>query len=263
MRRSLLPSLSIVCSLMFLAYATFAQVGTVERKPLHQRGVVYIGVNPLEVDTRNPDPIIRDFGAGTLVKHQQQLWLVTVTHLVATINKTHKLGLQGGTDPSDWINVSDLVPEYSENAWVADQEISILELSDQSLTIEDLRLLRAYAIDMEEFAPNRPAQGVSVDVLGFPLRFGVSKKGNVKAVWQRTTVALESVEMPEDWKLGDCLLVFPSTMNGSSGAPSFTSAEPKSFVGICTGALADSRGDKAGIVLPADRIRKAIETASR
>lgn len=263
MTRSLVATLSIACSSMFLANATFAQVGAVERKPLHQRGVVYIGVNPSKVDTRNPDPVIRDFGAGTLVKNQQQLWLVTVTHLVATIDKTHKLGLQGGSAPSDWINVSDLVPEYSEKAWIAEQEISILKLSDRSLTVKDLQVLRAYAIDIEEFASDRPPQGVSVDVLGFPLRFGVSKKGDVKAVWQRTTVALESVEMPEDWKLGDCLLVFPSTMNGSSGAPSFTSTEPKSFVGICTGALADSRGDKAGIVLPADRIRKAIETASR
>lgn len=262
-RRKLLHGFFTVLALTQLCTSVFAQDGPAVTKPLHKRGIVYIGVNPSEVDTRNADPIVRDFGAGTVVKYQQHLWLVTVTHVAATIQKGYKLGLQGGDDPSVWINMSDLVTDYSAKSWIADQEISILKLSDRSLTDKDLRLLRAYAIGPEEFATERPLQGVSVDVLGFPLRFGVSKKGAVKAVWQRTTVALESVELPDEWKLGDCLLVFPSTMTGSSGAPCYTTSEPHMFIGICTGALADSRGDKAGIVLPADRIRRVIEAATQ
>lgn len=197
-------------------------------------------------------------GVGFLVEHNEHLILLTVKHVAETIEVSHELGFQFQADIPNWVAVGDVNPQGAKSNWKFSGEIAVLPiLANERLSCVDE--LRQIALSTNEFRVSRPTQGETVDVFGFPLGFGVNESGKVSPVMQRTTVAHNDIEMPAQWNLGNCVLLFPSTMSGSSGGPAILKGERVPFVGLCTGALSDARGDKATIIIPADRILSFLQ----
>lgn len=268
-----LKTISVFCLVVTVCFVllticseTFASVSVESLSP----GVVF-----LQRDYARESPS----GTGFFLASGSTLYLVTASHVSRILSLDSPITIATTAGRPFTFLCRSLVPGATELSWFVhpQADVAVLRLNPTPDFLKDHLDGHFMPSTWLESAKQAPLRAITLTVLGFPLKLGVSN--HFSPISRETKAASGLVELPRfDTKVMCTFFVTQDpSVGGFSGAPIFDTRLPHSIrnaeqliqigrepriLGLVHGTLSDNTGGKFAAIVPSFIILEVLEQAS-